>query len=342
MRVAIVNDVPLVAEGLRRILIRQDDIDIIWIASDGQEAVDKAAQDLPDVLLMDLVMPVMDGVEATRLIMERNPCPILVVTASVDEHISQVFQAMSYGALDAVTTPVVNTGDPDAGADDLILKIKLVQAAAEATTLQLAAKRSQNTTLDSCVEAMGLVAIGASSGGPQAITRVLSQMSADLPVAVVVIQHVDEKFAPRFVDWLKGHLGRPVMRAIEGGKLCQGCIYVAVTSDHLILNADRRLVYTTIPEDYPYRPSVDVFFNSVVENWHLPASGVLLTGMGADGAMGLRRMRENGFYTVSQDCESSAVYGMPKAAHDLRAAMDELPLDKIGAAIERYMLTRVR
>ncbi|MDH5546648.1 MAG: chemotaxis-specific protein-glutamate methyltransferase CheB [Gammaproteobacteria bacterium] len=342
MRIGIVNDVPLVSEGLRRVLMRHTEFDVAWLACDGQEAVDKSGMDLPDVILMDLIMPVMDGVEATRQIMQNNPCPILIVTASVDENIAMVFDAMSHGALDVVTTPLACTGDPDLGTDEFLTKIKLVHAAAMATTTQLTSKRAQSASMDACMEATGLVAIGASSGGPQAILNVLNRMSRNLPVAIVVVQHMDEKFVPSFIEWLRQQLGRPVQRAVEGSKLCQGRIYVAVTSDHLVLNQDRHLAYTTLPLDYPYRPSVDIWLNSVVENWKRPACGVLLTGMGSDGATGLRNMRENGYYTITQDRQTSTVYGMPGAARALDAAIEELPLEQIGPAVERYMAARVR
>lgn len=343
MRIAIVNDVPLVSEGLRRILAQEESFSLAWMAENGQVAYEKALQDKPDLILMDLMMPVLDGVEATRRIMQDAPCPILVVTASVDEHIAAVFQAMSYGALDAISTPVVTTGNPEFGSEELVRKIIQVDKASKLSAIQLAAQSVRKKDIDSDRRiATGLVVIGASSGGPAAIEKVLKNIPCNIPAAVVVVQHVDEKFAPRFVDWLNGRIDLPVKQAEEGDRLIAGQVYVAVTRDHLVLDEHQRLNYTRIPEKIPYRPSVDVFFNSMVDHWRMPACGVLLTGMGNDGATGLRNMRENGFYTIAQDEKSSAVYGMPRAARELHAAIDVLGDDHIGEAIRIYCDSRMR
>lgn len=335
-RVGIVNDIAMIAEGLRRAVTQNGQIDIAWIAYNGAEAVKLAEQDPPDLILMDLLMPVMNGVEATRLIMESHPCPILIVTASVDENISEVFQAMSFGALDAVRTPLVQSDGPkDTG--ELLRKIETTLLAANSSISQLVEQRVRDHQQQQKASANCLIAIGASSGGPRAILRILEQMPRDLDAGIVVVQHVDEHFAPRFVDWLASRVDLPVVRAEQGKTVLPGTVYVAVSSDHLILDTCCRFLYTHEPKNYPYRPSVDVFFASVAEYWKNAVMGVLLTGMGADGALGLKRMNEHGFYTIAQDQASSAVYGMPKVARDLGAATDILPLEKIGTAVVEFV-----
>jgi len=340
MRIAIVNDVPMIAEGLKRVLEPTDYV-IAWIAYDGEQAVNFARTDTPDVILMDLKMPVMDGVDATKLIMEQSPCAILLVTASVDEYIADVFKAMSYGAMDAVVTPLVSSGDTTAGAEQLLKKITTVIRAANTTLYQLAGQKIELSDRQGTPSATGLIAVGASSGGPSATIRVFEKISQSIPAAMVLIQHVDQPFVPRLVDWMNNRLDLEVRQARQGDILRAGTVYMAATESHLILNSDGSLDYTVEPESYPYTPSIDVFFNSVVEHWHLPACGVLLTGMGADGAMGLKRMKQKGFYTIAQDEQSCAVYGMPKAAREMRAAVDELPLNKIGEAVERFCHSRM-
>ena len=337
MRIAIVNDVSMVLVGLHQIIMGQPDMEVAWIAHDGAEAVDKTGKDKPDLILMDLMMPRMSGAEATRQIMEKTPCPILVVTASVTEYVSEVVRAISYGAIDAVATPIISTGKSLEGTQALLYKMKQVSLVSSSNIRNMMKQHHLHKAVTGGVRlAEGIIAIGASSGGPKAVLRVLDDISPDTTAAIVVVQHVDEGFAPRLVDWLNSRQNLPVQRAVAGEKLYAGHVYIAVSKDHLIVNQDQYLEYVSGPQDYPYRPSVDVLMNSIVDHWSLPACGVLLTGMGSDGAKGLLRMREKGCYTVAQDRVSSAVYGMPKAAHELDAAVDILPIDKIGETIQRY------
>lgn len=180
-----------------------------------------------------------------------------------------------------------------------------------------------------------LVAIGASAGGPAALAAVLGGLSEDFPAAVVVIQHVDQQFSAGLAEWLGQHCRLPVRLARDGETPAAGCVLVAGTNDHLVMTAGGRLAYTAEPRAAVYRPSVDVFFESLVRHWGGNVIGVLLTGMGRDGARGLRALREGGHYTIAQDQASSAVYGMPKAAASLDAAVEILPLDGIAPRLAR-------
>jgi two-component system response regulator WspF len=178
-----------------------------------------------------------------------------------------------------------------------------------------------------------LLAIGASTGGPVAIAAILAGWRAPPDTAIVVVQHIDASFAGHFARWLDEQLDMPVRVVADRDALQGGVVQVAQSNDHLALNSGQRFHYQVEPRDNPYRPSVDVLFGCVASHWAGAATGVLLTGMGRDGAAGLLAMRRAGHATIAQDQASSAVYGMPRAAAELDAAVNILPLGKINAAI---------
>ena len=283
MRIGIVNDMPLAVEALRRALAFEPQHQIVWVASNGAEAVTQCAADTPDVVLMDLLMPVMDGVEATRRIMAESPCAIVIVTVDIEQNVHRVFEAMGYGALDAVNTPALGIGNPQTAAAPLLRKI-------------------------------------------QNVGWLIGQRDNRGKVQV----HVDEVFAAGMAEWLASESKLPVRLARDGEPPIPGQILLAGTNNHIRLLRNGSLVYTAEPRSFVYRPSIDVFFESVANYWRGDAVGVLLTGMGRDGAQGLKQMRERGFLTIAQDQASCAVYGMPKAAAAIDAAVQILSLEKIA------------
>jgi chemotaxis response regulator CheB len=175
-----------------------------------------------------------------------------------------------------------------------------------------------------------LLAIGASAGGPAALATVLGGLPLDLQAAIVLVQHIDAEFAASMAEWLAQLCSWPVRLAEEGDRLTVGTVLLAGTSDHLVLKGGDRLGYTPEPSDNAYRPSIDVFFHSVNQYWQGSAIGVLLTGMGRDGAAGLKAMRAMGHPTIAQDQATSAVFGMPRAAAMIDAAGEILPLPEIA------------
>lgn len=175
-----------------------------------------------------------------------------------------------------------------------------------------------------------LVTIGASAGGPAALAVVLKGLPEDFSAAMVIIQHVDSQFASTMAAWLSQQSALPVRVAAEGDRPVAGSVLIACTQDHLKLQAAGRLGYTPDPVEYVYRPSIDVFFQSVSQHWRGGVIGVLLTGMGRDGALGLKALRDKGHHTIAQDEASSVVYGMPKEAAKLEAAVDILPVTGIA------------
>jgi two-component system response regulator WspF len=341
MRVAIVNDLALAREVLRRVVTSVPGYTVAWTAADGAEAVQRAAADRPDLILMDLVMPVLDGVEATRRIMAATPCPILIVTSTVAGHINMVYEALGHGGLDAVTTPVLG---PDGKVkDDGGLLARLAQLARTGRAVPpcspAAVPAAPATRPPPAGAAPPLLALAASTGGPEALARVLGGLPADFPAAVVLVQHIAAAFAPGLATWLAGRAAMPVRVARAGDEPRPDTALLAATDDHLVLRPDRRLAYTADPADYPYRPSADVFFGSLAAHWPRPGVAALLTGMGSDGARGLAGLRRAGWRTLAQDEASCVVYGMPKAAVECGAACEVLPLSHLAGAI-RNTITR--
>ena len=332
MKIGIVNDLALATEALRRVLATAPQHQVIWTAANGAEAVKCCAQNRPDLVLMDLVMPVLNGVEATRRIMAESPCAILIVTATVDGNSGAVFDALGAGALDAVNTPTLAGPGQTAGAQALLAKIDMIGRLIGVPNGPSVPVRSR-TERARAGSGHWLFAIGTSAGGPAALAELLKDFTPETPAAFVTVPHLDSDFAPGLADWLGRQLSLPVRLARAGDAPQPGVVLLPAREDHLVLTPQGTLVYTAEPIDYVYRPSVDAFFDSVAANWRGDAVGVLLTGMGRDGARGLKKMRDARFLTIAQDRASCAVYGMPKAAVELDAAAQVLPLSRIGPAL---------
>ncbi|MEQ1862407.1 MAG: chemotaxis response regulator protein-glutamate methylesterase [Chthoniobacteraceae bacterium] len=326
MKIGIVNDMPMAVEIMRRAIVSTSKHTVAWTARDGAEAVARCGADTPDLVLMDLIMPGMDGVEATRRIMTESPCAVLVVTATVEGNAAKVFEAMGAGALDVVQTPTLGGNGGAQGSAGFLYKI-------DATAKLIGDEPDPEPEFRE--KARTLIAIGSSAGGPAALVKLLADLPADLPAAVVIVQHVDAQFAPGLANWLSEVSKLPVRLAVEGETIDQGIVLVAGTNDHLVVLPGGRLGYTPEPVNYSYRPSVNAFFESVNRYWRGDVIGVLLTGMGRDGAIGLKHLRDAGHHTIGQDRESCAVYGMPKAAAEIGAVAEVLPLEQIAGALAR-------
>jgi len=363
MRVAIVNDLTLATETLRRLLAEMPGVQLAWTAVDGREAVEKARRDRPDLILMDMVMPVMDGAEATRRIMKETPCAIVVVTATVGGNAERVYDALSAGALDATETPTVG---PSWTAAREMLERKIDQvrrlrgmptdpcAPAAPTLPRTGALRAPTSPAPAASPAprptspggaapsgsprasdLRLVAIGASTGGPAALATILSCLPRDFPFAIVVVQHLEAGFVPGLIDWLERETGRRVEIAVPGGAARRGVCSIASGDGHLLLTRGARFERSLEPADSIHRPAVDVLFTSLASAGCEPFAAVLLTGMGRDGAEGLGALRRAGWTTIAQDQATSVVWGMPGTAVRAGAAMRTLALDAIAAELMR-------
>ncbi|GIW89165.1 MAG: chemotaxis response regulator protein-glutamate methylesterase 2 [Isosphaeraceae bacterium] len=328
MRIAIVNDLRLACVALSQALAAEPRHSIAWTALNGEQAIELARRDRPDLILMDLIMPGIDGVEATRRIMLESPCPILVVTSTVSGNITKVYEAMGHGALDAVETPTLASNGQLRGGSALLEKISQIEKLIQRPNPAASDPRPRSTTgqpvqVDPSAETR-LLLIGASTGGPAALATILAALPRSFPAAIVIAQHVDEAYAPGLARWLGERSPLPVELPADATTPRIGHVYLADSKRHLSLGPDRRLRYISQP-DGSYRPSIDVLFLSAARNVLIPGVAVLLTGMGRDGADGLLALRRAGWITLAQDQASSVVWGMPKAAIDSGAACHVLP-----------------
>lgn len=340
VKLAIVNDSLMAVETMRRILNKVPEHSIVWVADNGIEAVRLCSQQTPDLILMDLNMPKMDGVEAIRCIMRSTPCAILIVTASVTSNAAKVFDAMGAGALDVVATPILSQNKGAEKDHTLVEKIDRV-----GKLLSFADKKKSSAPRPTVGTTTGLhrdflIVMGCSTGGPHAMVEILAPLPKDLPAAIVIIQHMDAQFTPGLIQWLDSKVEIPVRMAREGDRPQPGTALFACTEGHLLMTGSGTLSYTEESLHPFYHPSVDVFFSRVAQHWPSRGIGVLLTGMGRDGAEGLLALRQKGWHTITQDKQSSIVYGMPKAAAELHAAVEMLPLDEIGPACVNFLAKR--
>lgn len=335
MRIALVNDLPLAVEALRRSVARMPGMTVAWTAADGVEALEHCHRDRPDLILMDLIMPRMDGVECTRRIMHECPCPILVVTATVSGNAARVYDALGAGALDAIDTP--NLGSEE-GMDRLGRRISHIE---RLTRQDRQSARKGSTAVPAPGTRSGGLApalIGASTGGPQALCAMLREWPRPLAFPAVIVQHLDPTFIPGLAEWLSRETGHRVQVAEPGGMPESGTVWLAGGSKHLTLDAGGRFRERAHAAGELHHPSVDALFESAAASGLRPAIAALLTGMGSDGAQGLLALRRAGWQTVAQDQATSVVWGMPGSAVRLDAATRTLPLPLIGVAILAHFL----
>ena len=338
MRVAVAHPSPVVVDLLARVVGSVRGWRVAWTTGDGEDAVARCQADAPDVLLLGVALPGVDGVEATRRIMGLSPCAILIIGGEGADSMRRVFDAVGAGALDSVVVPWIDGDGRLAGNDEVARKIRTAARAAG-----VGRKRAPAREAGSMVPkppAPLLVAIGASTGGPQALATVLASLPRSVQAAVVVIQHVGARFTGDLATWLAGQIELPVDVARDGDVPAVGHVTLAGREEDLEVRLDLTLGYRRPRDGTFYHPSVDVFFTSVAEHWPTTGLAALLTGMGRDGAEGLLALRKKGWRTLAQDEATSAVYGMPKAAAALRAAVDVLPIDQIGPAIARFVAVR--
>ena len=287
---------PSLALGLRHVL--EPAHDVRWLAMEDAAALRLCHDDPPELLLLQLDSA--DRVALTRRIMDEAPCPVLLVDLAAELGTEWVFNALGHGALDVVHLP----GLTNAATLDPALLLRKIQNIQRLTGSPQPAPHRAATQ---GAPRTRLVAIGASAGGPAALSLLLHALPPDLDAALVLVQHLDDQFSAGMAEWLARESPLPV-RLVQAGEAPQpGVVLLAGRNEHLCLGRHGELRYTAEPAEQIYRPSIDVFFHSLAEQWQGDAIGVLLTGMGRDGAQGLKAMRERGFPTITQDQASSAV-----------------------------------
>lgn len=335
IRVLVVEDSLTVRRRLEEVIAADPHLELVGLAATGKEGFELCMQLRPDIVTMDMMLPVMTGLEATEHIMAQCPTPILVVSSSVNRgEVFNTYEALAAGAVDVLDKP---TGLEPAGEWErkLIAAIKLVSRIRVITHPRPRSMRPIEARLPPAhVANHQVIAVGASTGGPRAVIDVLRALPRHFCLPILLVLHINELFASSFATWLDKQTPWRVDYGRDGDRLetLAGRVVMAPPGRHLAVQGGRILL-SSEPERHSCRPSVDVLFNAVARDYGARAVGVLLTGMGRDGAAGLLDMRRAGAFTIAQDEASSVVYGMPREAALLGAAEQVLPLDQIGPMI---------
>ena len=341
--VLIVDDSATLRHLIRAILDTDPELRVVGEARNGEEAVAMVARLQPDVVTMDIQMPLMDGYEAIRRIMSENPVPIVVLTSTEsDIRLGATYKGVESGALMVVGKPHGLLGD-DPDADELI---NVVKAMADVkvirrrwnTRLKPELSGDRKTVSRPLKTAYQVVAVGTSTGGPPALRTVLGELPAIFPVPILVVQHISKGFTTGLARWLNETIALRVKLAEAAEPLLGGTVYIAPDGVHLQVSGQKKVVLLKENPLDGHLPSVTALFNSVAKAYGPAAVGLLMTGMGRDGANGLYAMKQSGAYTIAQDEASSIVFGMPKEAIAMGAATEVLALDKIGHKIKELIL----
>ena len=349
IKVLVVEDSPVLQEFLIHIISSDPTMHVIGVANNGEEALEAVRSKKPDIITMDIHMPKMDGLEATRRIMETHPTPIVVVSGSSNaQEVEPTFRAMEAGALAVVQRPRGNDHPAhEASAKVLVETVKLMSEVKVVRRWSRA--RGKQAVVPEAVELeriprqpsteIKLVAIGASTGGPQVIQTILARLASRFPVPIVIVQHMAPGFIQGFADWLCQASRFPVQLAAHGQVLQPGHAYLAPDGFQMRVESGYRIALSSDgPENGP-RPSVSHLFRSVATVYGKKAVGVLLTGMGKDGAQELKLIKEQGAITLVQDKESSVVHGMPGEAIKIDASTYVLSPESIAVALSNLVKT---
>lgn len=349
IRVLIAEDSLVARELLVAILQSAPGLQVVGTARDGAEAVRLARRLKPDVITMDVHMPELDGFAATRQIMAEIPRPIVIISASLNKHERDMtFSALEAGALSVLEKPTMD--DPPEVYEALIKQVKLMsevkvvrrwnieEARRRGGEAEQGDVKNQSSNLPTGLRRNGqtkiqLVAIASSTGGPGVLAKILSELPADFPAPILIVQHITPGFGAGLANWLNKQTALEVRLARHTDEPQAGQVLIAPDNYHMQINHLGLIALSQTPVEYGLRPSANVLFQSVARVYGSTALGIILTGMGSDGAEGLSAMRATGAATIAQDKDSCVVFGMPAVAIDLGAAEQILPADKIAAAM---------
>ncbi|MFH1096901.1 MAG: chemotaxis-specific protein-glutamate methyltransferase CheB [Candidatus Desantisbacteria bacterium] len=370
IRVLVVDDSLVVREIITKILRSDPEIEIVGTAKNGVEAIDMAARLRPSIITMDVNMPIKNGLEAIEEIMAYTPIPILVISSLVNKEVGLAFRAMELGALDVFEKPTMGVWDGQEKLErELKARIKLLSKIKVVTHLggkrreqPLVSYNIQPTQSDthkgmslpdtheevaplagmSLQASKGndlfeIIAIGTSTGGPKALQCVLSQMPGNFPLPIVIVQHIVNGFTEGLVEWLETQCMLKVKLGKDRELLQGGVVYIAPSMFHMRVDEYKQIRLDDSPPVGGFKPAATVLLSSVAKVYGSKAIGVILTGMGGDGAEGLKEMRDKGAATIAQDKNTSIIFGMPKVAIDMGAAQKVLPLDIIPLEIIRMV-----
>ena len=348
IKVLVVDDSKTAQMLLVHILESDQHIRVIGTVSDGQAALDFVREHTPDVILMDYHMPVMDGFEATRRIMETQPVPIVVCSATTDpKDVATTFRMLEAGAVACVEKPVgrVHPNFEQMAAHirqtvKLMSEVKVVRRWARARAASAPAAVARPAKVDGLLPEVKVIGIGASTGGPQVLQEILASLPKTFPVPILIVQHIAQGFLPGLAEWLNQTTGLQIHIAGHGVAAMPGHVYLAPDDFHMgIMPSGRILLSKEEPHNH-LRPAVSYLFRSLASMCGPAAVGVLLTGMGKDGARELKQLKDTGAVTIVQDRDSSIVHGMPGEAIRLEAATHVWPADKIAAGLLEVVAKR--
>lgn len=346
IRILVVDDSPSVRLGIRLVLESDPELKVVGEARNGEESIVLSQTLRPDIVTMDIMMPGMGGYEAISRIMSETPCPILVLTGVESKDMVEVsFKALTLGALSVLPKAAALAPDNDAGRE-LISQIKLmagikvvrrrlVTGEEPRKALGGLAVPSRHTFMPRMKKEARLVAIGTSTGGPPALQIILGGLPPDFPLPIAIVQHISVGFSSGLASWL-AHVSPLRCKLGEHGEILKpGTVYIAPDSKHMTVHNEGYLLLDGSEPASGHRPAINVLFESVARNFGASALGILLTGMGKDGARGLKAMRQAGAYTIAQDEKTSVVFSMPQAAIELSAADEILDLNLIAPWLMR-------
>lgn len=336
IRVMVVEDSAIARDMLIDLLQSDPQVRVVGCAANGQEAVDRVGALAPDLVTMDLEMPVMGGLEAIELIMARHPVPILVVTSVTAA--GTAFSAVSRGAMDVIEKPDLE-GE---GRSLLVQKVRQLVAADMKAHLAFRGMKAAPRVPAAPPPAFPIsvcrvLAIAGSTGGPQALLAILSRLRPGFPAPIVVAQHIGDRFSRGLVEWLKSSTSLNVKEAETGDTLTCGWVHVNPPEYAMHVDARGKVLLTARDEAKLYRPSCDTLLQSVAEAYRERSIGLILSGMGDDGVKGIQAIRRLGGVTLAQDAGTSVVYGMNRLAVDSGMIQTTLPLAEIPAHLDRLV-----
>lgn len=336
IKVLVVDDSPTIQALMTHILNSDNDIEVIGVVNSGESAIRFLEKNKPDIITMDINMPGMDGFETTRRIMATNPVPIVVITALFNsQDLDKTFQAMEAGAVSVIEKPVgINHDDFDKVSQNIINMIKLMSeikvVKRKAGYKNAKLNFSGDSKLKNVLPEIKIAAIGVSTGGPPVLQTIFSKLPKNIKIPILVVQHIAPGFINGLVDWLSGVTEYPIHVATQSEKALPGHIYFAPDGHHMGITGNGQIFLNDSEKENGLRPAVSYLFRSVANYYGKNSMGILLTGMGRDGAEELKQLKDKGAITVAQDKESSAIYGMPGEAVKLDAATYVLSPEKIA------------
>lgn len=342
IKVLVVDDSALMQALLIQLLEAETGVQVTAAVNNGQAALDLLERGArPDVVVMDIHMPQMDGFETTRRIMETRPLPIIICTATADpKELAVAFRSLEAGAVACVEKPVALGADFEARRHNLLQtvrlmsEVKVVRRWKRPSRAAATQQSPSSSAVPRCIPTgIKLIGVGASTGGPPVLQTILSGLPREFPLPLLIVQHIARGFLPGMVEWLNHSTALSVQVATHGALPLPGHVYVAPDDFHLAVDAHGYLMLTRAPPEGGLRPAVSYLFRSLAQICGVNAIGVLLTGMGQDGAAELKQMRDCGAHTIAQDRDSSVVHGMPGQAIELGGATQILPADRIASAL---------